>query len=291
MWNENTSIYEPEVVKIKNLLIREGIVSESAFELKKNFDVTSGDDLYPVILLLDFSGSLIPVREQLNRATRNFVRTVLESKGVLTKRIDFATVTFASEVKVRRPFGYITEEDLNESCEIRNDEMGGMTSMASGMFVAWYLAEARKQMYKDAGIEDEYKQPVFVLISDLRNTEKTHYDGEYLVQKMVDLFNAKTEAKKLGLVKMLLGQVDQSYNEHLKGIVVGKPEEFAESLEKFFHELLATVAYQKDKEENFDSDEADDDVFQVYGSGSGPKNPPDAGKDPWIELNKLYDED
>ena len=90
--------------------------------------------------------------------------------------------------------------------------MGGMTSMASGMFVAWYLAEARKQMYKDAGIEDEYKQPVFVLISDLRNTEKTHYDGEYLVQKMVDLFNAKTEAKKLGLVKMLLGQVDQSYN-------------------------------------------------------------------------------
>lgn len=289
MWNENTSIYEPEVVKIKNLLIRQGIVPESAFELKKNFDVTSGDDLYPVILLLDFSGSLIPVREQLNRATRNFVRTVLESKGVLTKRIDFATVTFASEVKVRRSFGYITEEDLNESCEIRNDEMGGMTSMASGLFVAWYLAEARKQMYKDAGVE--YKQPVFVLMTDLRNNERTSFDGEYLVQKMVDLFNAKTEAKKLGLVKMLLGQVDQSYNEHLKGIVVGKPEEFAESLEKFFHELLATVAYQKDKEENFDSDEADDDVFQVYGPGSGPKNPPDDLSGLFVELNKLYDED
>lgn len=289
MWNENTSIYEPEVVKIKNLLIREGIVSESAFELKKNFDVTSGADLYPVILLLDFSGSLIPVREQLNRATRNFVRTVLESRETLTKRIDFATVTFASEVKVRRPFGYITEEDLNESCEIRNDEMGGMTSMASGLFVAWYLAEARKQMYKDAGVE--YKQPVFVLMTDLRNNERTSFDGEYLVQKMVDLFNAKTEAKKLGLVKMLLGQVDQSYNEHLKGIVVGKPEEFAESLEKFFHELLATVAYQKDKEENFDSDEADDDVFQVYGPGSGPKNPPDDLSGLFVELNKLYDED
>lgn len=289
MWNENTSIYEPEVVKIKNLLIRQGIVPESAFELKKNFDVTSGDDLYPVILLLDFSGSLISVREQLNRATRNFLRTVLESKEVLTKRIDFATVTFASEVKVRRSFGYITEEDLNESCEIRNDEMGGMTSMASGLFVAWYLAEARKQMYKDAGVE--YKQPVFVLMTDLRNNERTSFDGEYLVQKMVDLFNAKTEAKKLGLVKMLLGQVDQSYNEHLKGIVVGKPEEFAESLEKFFHELLATVAYQKDKEENFDSDEADDDVFQVYGPSSGPKNPPDDLSGLFVELNKLYDED
>lgn len=289
MWNENTSIYEPEVVKIKNLLIREGIVSESAFELKKNFDVTSGDDLYPVILLLDFSGSLIPVREQLNRATRNFVRTVLESKGVLTKRIDFATVTFASEVKVRRSFGYITEEDLNESCEIRNDEMGGMTSMASGLFVAWYLAEARKQMYKGAGVE--YKQPVFVLMTDLRNNERTSFDGEYLVQKMVDLFNAKMEAKKLGLVKMLLGQVDPSYNEHLKGIVVGKPEEFAESLEKFFHELLATVAYQQDKEENYDSDEADDDVFQVYGPSSGPKNPPDDLSGLFVELNKLYDED
>lgn len=289
MWNENTSIYEPEVVKIKNLLIRQGIVSESAFELKKNFDVTSGDALYPVILLLDFSGSLIPVREQLNRATKNFVRTVLESKGVLTKRIDFATVTFASEVKVRRSFGYITEEDLNESCEIRNDEMGGMTSMASGLFVAWYLAEARKQMYKDAGVE--YKQPVFVLMTDLCNNERTSFDGEYLVQKMVDLFNAKTDAKKLGLVKMLLGRVDQSYNEHLNGIVVGKPEEFAESLEKFFHELLATVAYQKDKEENFDSDEADDDVFQVYGPSSGPKNPPDDLSGLFVELNKLYDED
>lgn len=289
MWNENTSIYEPEVVKIKNLLIREGIVPESAFELKKNFDVTSGEAIYPVILLLDFSGSLIPVREQLNRATRNFVRTVLESKGVLTKRIDFATVTFASEVKVRRPFGYITEEDLNESCEIRNDEMGGMTSMASGLFVAWYVAEARKQMYKDVGVE--YKQPVFVLMTDLCNNERTSFDGEYLVQKMFDLFNAKTEAKKLGLVKMLLGQVDQSYNEHLKGIVVGKPEEFAESLQKFFHELLATVAYQKDKEENFDSDEADDDVFQVYGPSSGPKNPPNDVSDLFIELNKLYDED
>lgn len=289
MWNENTSIYEPEVVKIKNLLIRQGIVSESAFELKKNFDVTSGDDLYPVILLLDFSGSLISVREQLNRATRNFLRTVLESKEVLTKRIDFATVTFASEVKVRRSFGYITEEDLNESCEIRNDEMGGMTSMASGLFVAWYLAEARKQMYKDAGVE--YKQPVFVLMTDLRNNERTSFDGENLVQKMVDLFNAKTEAKKLGLVKMLLGQVDPSYNEHLKGIVVGKPEEFAESLEKFFHELLATVAYQKDKEENYDSDEADDDVFQVYGPSSGPKNSPDDLGGLFGELNKLYDED
>ena len=289
MWNENTSIYEPEVVKIKNLLIREGIVPESAFELKKNFDVTSGDDLYPVILLLDFSGSLISVREQLNRATRNFLRTVLESKEVLTKRIDFATVTFASEVKVRRSFGYITEEDLNESCEIRNDEMGGMTSMASGLFVAWYLAEARKQMYKDAGVE--YKQPVFVLMTDLRNNERTSFDGEYLVQKMVDLFNAKMEAKKLGLVKMLLGQVDQSYNEHLKGIVVGKPEEFAESLEKFFHELLATVAYQKDKEENYDSDEADDDVFQVYGTSSEQKGRPNDVSDLFIELNKLYDED
>lgn len=289
MWNENTSIYEPEVVKIKNLLIRQGIVPESAFELKKNFDVTSGDDLYPVILLLDFSGSLISVREQLNRATRNFLRTVLESKEVLTKRIDFATVTFASEVKVRRSFGYITEEDLNESCEIRNDEMGGMTSMASGLFVAWYLAEARKQMYKDAGVE--YKQPVFVLMTDLRNNERTSFDGEYLVQKMVDLFNAKMEAKKLGLVKMLLGQVDQSYNEHLKGIVVGKPEEFAESLEKFFHELLATVAYQKDKEENFDSDEADDDVFQVYGTSSEQKGRPNDVSDLFIELNKLYDED
>ena len=289
MWNENTSIYEPEVVKIKNLLIRQGIVPESAFELKKNFDVTSGDALYPVILLLDFSGSLIPVREQLNRATRNFVRTVLESKGVLTKRIDFATVTFASEVKVRRSFGYITEEDLNESCEIRNDEMGGMTSMASGLFVAWFLAEARKQMYKDVGVE--YKQPVFVLMTDLCNNERTSFDEEYLVQKMIDLFNAKTDAKKLGLVKMLLGRVDQSYNEHLNGIVVGKPEEFAESLEKFFHELLATVAYQKDKEENLDSDEVDGDVFQVYGTSSGPKNPPDDGSDPFIALNKLYDED
>lgn len=291
MWNENTSIYEPEVVKIKNLLIREGIVSESAFELKKNFDVTSGEAIYPVILLLDFSGSLIPVREQLNRATRNFVRTVLESKGVLTKRIDFATVTFASEVKVRRPFGYITEEDLNESCEIRNDEMGGMTSMASGLFVAWYLAEARKQMYKDVGVE--YKQPVFVLMTDLCNNERTSFDGEYLVQKMFDLFNAKTEAKKLGLVKMLLGQVDQSYNEHLNGIVVGKPEEFAESLQKFFHELLATVAYQKDKEENYDSDEdeKDGDVFQVYGTSSEQKGRPNDVSDLFIELNKLYDED
>lgn len=291
MWNENTSIYEPEVVKIKNLLIRQGIVSESAFELKENFDMTSGEAIYPVILLIDFSGSLISVREQLNRATRNFVRTVLESKGVLTKRIDFATVTFASEVKVRRSFGYITEEDLNESCEIRNDEMGGMTSMASGLFVAWYLAEARKQMYKDAGVE--YKQPVFVLMTDLCNNERTSFDGEYLVQKMVDLFNAKTEAKKLGLVKMLLGQVDQSYNEHLKGIVVGKPEEFAESLQKFFHELLATVAYQKDKEENYDSDEdeKDDGTFQVYGTSSEQKGRPNDVSDLFIELNKLYDED
>lgn len=291
MWNENTSIYEPEVVKIKNLLIRQGIVSESAFELKENFDMTSGEAIYPVILLIDFSGSLISVREQLNRATRNFVRTVLESKGVLTKRIDFATVTFASEVKVRRSFGYITEEDLNESCEIRNDEMGGMTSMASGLFVAWYLAEARKQMYKDAGVE--YKQPVFVLMTDLCNNERTSFDGEYLVQKMVDLFNAKTEAKKLGLVKMLLGQVDQSYNEHLKGIVVGKPEEFAESLQKFFHELLATVAYQKDKEENYDSDEdeKDDGAFQVYGTSSEQKGRPNDVSDLFIELNKLYDED
>ena len=58
MWDKSTSIYEPEVVAIKNAILEKGLADASAFEINKNFDISSGATHYPVVFIVDVSSSL-----------------------------------------------------------------------------------------------------------------------------------------------------------------------------------------------------------------------------------------
>lgn len=290
MWNKNTSINEPEVVAIKNAIIQNGLVDPSVFEVEKNFDVSSGATHYPIVFIVDVSGSLATERSALNSAIQNFVKDILASRTTLSSSIDFSIVTFADKVKVKRSFAYITEADLQgnaRNCSIAEDELRGLTRMGSGMFVAWYIAEKRKLMYKDAGVD--YKQPIFVLISDLRNNERTAVDGEYVVSKVVSLYNMKYDGHKLGLLKALFGSINKEYNENLKGTIIDAPTGFADMLSRLFAMLVSTIAANEDPDRYLASDE-DDGVFLVYG-GTTSDSDQRFTSDKLRELQELFEDD
>lgn len=290
MWNKNTSINEPEVVAIKNAIIQNGLADPSVFEVEKNFDVSSGATHYPIVFIVDVSGSLATERSALNSAIQNFVKDILASRTTLSSSIDFSIVTFADKVKVKRSFAYITEADLQENarnCSIAEDELRGLTRMGSGMFVAWYIAEKRKLMYKDAGVD--YKQPIFVLISDLGNNERTAVDGEYVVSKVVSLYNMKYDGHKLGLLKALFGSISKEYNENLKGTIIDAPTGFADMLSRLFAMLVSTIAANEDPDRYLASDE-DDGVFLVYG-GTTSDSDQRFTSDKLRELQELFEDD
>ena len=291
MWDKNTSIYEPEVVRIKNAILENGLAEASAFEVHKNFDISSGATHYPVVFIVDVSSSLRAERENLNRAINSFAKDILESRTTLSSSIDFAIVTFGDTAKVKRPFGYITEEDISNSsqkCTIREQDIEGLTKMGSGMFLAWYIAEARKLMYKKAGLY--YKQPIFVLISDLGNNERTQIGEDYLITKIISLFNMKYDGHKLGLLKALFGTIDNNYNNNLKGTIIDAPTGFADMLSTLFAMLVSTIAANENPDRYLSSDE-DDGVFLVYGgfTNSGNNDRFTSGK--LEKLKALFDDD
>ncbi len=243
MWNKKTSIFEPEVEAIKRAVIANGLATPSVFEVQKNFDISSNATHYPIIFMVDVSSSLRAERENLNRAISSFVKDILGSRTTLSSSVDFAIVTFGDKVKIKRPFGYITDKDLNNSAKkvtIGENDIERLTKVASGMFVSWYIAEKRKLQYKEA--KANYRQPIFVLISDLCNNEKTQIDNEYLMARMISLYNMKFEGHKLGVLKALFGDISNYYNKEIKGITIDAPVGFADMLSRLFSMLVSTIA-------------------------------------------------
>lgn len=291
MWDKSTSIYEPEVVAIKNAILEKGLADASAFEINKNFDISSGATHYPVVFIVDVSSSLRAERENLNRAINSFSKDILGSRTTLSSSIDFAIVTFGDKAIVKRPFGYITEEDTSnnsQKCTIREQDIEGLTKMGSGMFLAWYIAEARKLMYKKAGLD--YKQPIFVLISDLGNNERTQIGEDYLITKIISLFNMKYDGHKLGLLKALFGSIDNNYNNNLKGTIIDAPTGFADMLSRLFAMLVSTIAANEDPDRYLSSDE-DDGVFLVYGDSANSGGNERFTSDKLKDLQALFDDD
>ncbi len=271
MWTKETSIHHPKVKAIKDLLIKNNIVSANAFDIPVSFDPKSSATHFPITFIIDISSSLKQERDNLNTAIRNFLNTILESQTTLSSSVDFSIVTFADRVIVKRPFGYITSSDQDnhaEKCTIKANELSGLTNMASGLFVAWYLGEARKQMYLNLGGKSSngipymsYKQPLYVLITDFGCNEKTEFDGRPLINIMTELLNAKTDknSRKAGLIKAKFGKVYAPYDNALNGINCDSTVNFGASLNDLFQKLAATVHVIVDNPE-YDNDLEEDDL-------------------------------
>ena len=268
MWNEHTSIDDTEVIEIKNLIQQLEIAGEEAFEIQNNLDAASEAVHYPIIFLIDISKSLKMELDNLNMAIYNFINDIYKSRTTLSASIDFCMITFNGKVKVRRPFGYISEEDCENNCKaytIQNGELCGKTYMASALFTAWHVAEQRKKMYQEAGIR-RYKPPIFVLISDLGNNELTEVNDGYLIHHIVELFNQKGSEShhKLALLKALYGETAPEYDDYLDGIQLDAPENFGKAIHELFSQLLFTIEWQNENEE----DEDDTYIFIPKAKGS-----------------------
>ena len=263
MLDVNAKIDMSEVVRIKDQLIKEGVVSASDFELKQDFDIASGATHYPIMFIVDVSGSMHGERENLNAAIHDFIGDIWNSKTALSSSIDFSIVTFANRVIVKRPFSYIKAEDFSDDAErntIKAKDVGGSTNMASALFVAWYLSEVRKGQYKRADLD--YKQPIFVLISDLCNNEERKIDDSYhLVSEVLSMYRSKVDGKRIGMIKALYGNISDYYDEKITGIRMDGTVDFSKTLKTLFSDLLSTVARMEDKGKYFKWDAEDDDVF------------------------------
>ena len=111
----------------------------------------------PVVLCLDVSGSMYNCIGDLNRGVAAFYEAVRNDE-VARDSCEIAIVTFASYVNVAEDFELVAhKQDPSFSAN-------GGTDMTGGVAKALELLEARKQQYKDNGVE--YYQPWLVIMSD-----------------------------------------------------------------------------------------------------------------------------
>lgn len=246
--NEKLSIDDADVINVMEELITDDVINKNDLVNPELQYKGSSATRFPVVFIIDTSTSLAHERENLNHAIESFINDCLDSNTVITSGLDFSIICFGEKVYVKRPFGFLSETDralCKSKYSIKEyNEMTNRTRMASGLFLAWYLAEMRRHQYKKAGVP--YKPPIFVLISDLQNNEKKMYKGRYLIHSIKDLINTKIEINKLGLIKTLYGDIFEEYDRDLHGERIDATSQFSKKLEELFITLRASIQTAND---------------------------------------------
>lgn len=110
-----------------------------------------------VCLCLDTSGSMNPYIDELNEGIKLFYDSI-RANDLASKSCEIAIVTYDSDVKVVEDFSSI------DTKKPKTLAASGSTKMGEGVQKALELLSARKQKYKDIGVD--YYQPWLVLMSD-----------------------------------------------------------------------------------------------------------------------------
>ena len=138
-----------------------------SFEFADNPDPRSA-----VVLVLDCSSSMaeaLPGETQtpldaLNSGLETLVRE-LHSDPLARRRVELSVVTFGSQASEATPFSTVEELVLPTLTA------SGLTAMGSAVNTALDALEARKQQYKDNGIQ--YFRPMVIVITDGLPTDDT----------------------------------------------------------------------------------------------------------------------
>ena len=138
-----------------------------SFEFADNPDPRSA-----VVLVLDCSSSMaeaLPGETQtpldaLNSGLETLVRE-LHSDPLARRRVELSVVTFGSQASEATPFSTVEELVLPTLTA------SGLTAMGSAVNTALDAREARKQQYKDNGIQ--YFRPMVIVITDGLPTDDT----------------------------------------------------------------------------------------------------------------------
>jgi uncharacterized protein YegL len=118
----------------------------------------NGDPRVACVVLADVSGSMsgAPIGA-LEEGFSSFC-TYLQEDDLARKRAEVGVVTFGSQATVLVPI------QEGRTLEPAHFEISGSTNMAAGIHMALDMIEARKQDYKDAGLE--YYRPWLLVFTD-----------------------------------------------------------------------------------------------------------------------------
>ena len=256
-FSPNTDITDPLINEIMEYLAEEKIIDKSNIGMSDNLEETDATHI-SIFFAVDLSASTRPYIDDINRTIKQFVSAVVAKNSYIADSIDFCYVTFNETVKVRRPLGYLSSDDIDAPwTSIRKEEVGGGADIASALFTTWYMAEERKKYLRDE-FRVHYIPPIIVLISDLMHNvdipihNVKRPDDVFLLDLILELMRIKADSssKKVGFAKI----VPNTRNQILPGSDAKKIYElnennfelkdtagFAALLDRFFKELTATV--------------------------------------------------
>ena len=148
----------------------------------------------PMVFCLDTSGSMSGKKiEELNKALDAFYKVLLEDRTA-KYAADACVVTFDSDVRIARPF-----ENVSHNNVPRIGNPSGVTKLGEGVAKALDCLAARKQEYKDNGIE--YYQPWLILMTDGKPVQSDPSIIESAAKKCVEM----ESGRKLTVIPIYFG--------------------------------------------------------------------------------------
>lgn len=114
----------------------------------------------PVVLLIDVSGSMKPLMQEVNRAIREFISS-LKNDAVAAKSVELSIISFDHEVKLIQDFDAIDKINVADTELVNN---GGATFTGTALMNGLALVNDRKTYYQENGYD--YYQPWLVIMTD-----------------------------------------------------------------------------------------------------------------------------
>jgi len=119
-------------------------------------------------ILVDISSSMAPRLQTVNEQLNIFIKSIYNTRSDVEKILDICVTTFGdSTVKIIRPFGLISEDDI-DSFHLK--KFDGTTPLGSAMLLAYKHCFDRKTQYdkEETGLTALYR-PIIVIISDFHD--------------------------------------------------------------------------------------------------------------------------
>ncbi len=169
-------------------------MSESSLKLRMEDLVNNPTARVPVCLCLDVSGSMDgdPINE-LNEGVRAFYQEIRDDEVALYAA-EISIVTFGGDAECMEDFA-----NIERQTNIPELEAYGGTPMGEAVNMALDMLEARKEEYKDKGVD--YYQPWLVLMTDGQPNGSSR-ELEQAIARTVEM----TENRKLTIFPIAVGE-------------------------------------------------------------------------------------
>jgi uncharacterized protein YegL len=221
---------------------------------REPIDPYNASKLAPVLMLIDYSDSVRNYVQDINNCIREFTNVLRQNAYGERFCIEFGIIAFRGEdIWLMRDIGLM--KDSEPVITLKEEDCGGTTPLASALIQAYRYMERRKSQYKQE-IGNNYRQPIFLVISDFLDNDNTEInetpDACLYDAYVAPAFCRLEKEKKLMLFKLPL-RVKEEKKQIAKesmDCLPGTPMDgtvFAKSLMTFFSVLSASVRVERDQ--------------------------------------------